>query len=35
MDAKVDNNDLSHNNSVISQFTKQAIPFAQMSHHSN
>jgi ubiquinone/menaquinone biosynthesis C-methylase UbiE len=35
MDAKVDNNDLSHNNSVISQFTKQAIPFAQMSQHSN
>ena len=25
----------SHNDSVISQFTKQAIPFAQMSQHSN
>ena len=35
MGAKVDNSDLSHNDSVISQFTKQAIPFAQMSQHSN
>ncbi len=28
-------NDISHNNSIISQFTKQAIPFTQMSEHSN
>jgi ubiquinone/menaquinone biosynthesis C-methylase UbiE len=29
------NNILSHNDSIISQFTKQAIPFTQMSEHSN
>jgi hypothetical protein len=30
------NNDSSlHNESVISQFTKQAIPFSQLSEHSN
>ncbi|MDW3612376.1 MAG: hypothetical protein QOK90_09645 [Nitrososphaeraceae archaeon] len=30
------NNDSSlHNESVISQFTKQAIPFTQLSEHSN
>ena len=25
----------SHNESIISQFTKQAIPFTQLSEHSN
>ncbi|HEY6587779.1 MAG TPA: hypothetical protein VIY98_05760 [Nitrososphaeraceae archaeon] len=30
------NNDSSlHNESIISQFTKQAIPFTQLSEHSN
>ena len=30
------NNDSSlHNQSIISQFTKQAIPFTQLSEHSN
>ena len=28
-------NNISHNDSVISQFTKQAIPFTQLSQHSN
>ncbi|MDQ6723026.1 MAG: methyltransferase domain-containing protein [Thermoproteota archaeon] len=35
MSTKVSDNDLSHNDSIVSQFTKQAIPFAQMSQHSN
>ena len=29
------NNNISHNDNIISQFTKQAIPFAQLSQHSN
>ncbi len=35
MSTKVNDNDLSHNDSIVSQFTKQAIPFSQMSQHSN
>ena len=35
MDIKLDNNEISHNEVIVSQFTKQAIPFAQMSQHSN
>ncbi len=33
MDEHLD--DVSHNESIISQFTKQAIPFTQLSQHSN
>ncbi|MER5174245.1 MAG: class I SAM-dependent methyltransferase [Candidatus Nitrosocosmicus sp.] len=29
------NNNIDHNDNIISQFTKQAIPFAQLSQHSN
>ena len=29
------NNNTLHNETVISQFTKQAVPFAQLSQHSN
>lgn len=32
---KTANQNISHNDVVISQFTKQAIPFAQLSQHSN
>ena len=35
MEKDIHNTIASHNDSVISQFTKQAIPFAQMSQHSN
>ena len=37
MNFKNSNNDSSslHNESIISQFTKQAIPFTQLSEHSN
>lgn len=31
----MDNNDTAHNKVMVSQFTKQAVPFAQMSQHSN
>jgi len=30
-----DNDHVLHNDTIVSQFTKQAIPFAQMSQHSN
>ena len=37
MNFKNSNNDssTSHNESIISQFTKQAIPFTKLSEHSN
>ncbi|MGI9009662.1 MAG: hypothetical protein ACR2F1_00540 [Nitrososphaeraceae archaeon] len=37
MNFKNSNNDSysSHNESIISQFTKQAVPFTQVSEHSN
>ena len=35
MDVKSEERKISHNDSIISQFTKQAVPFAQMSQHSN
>lgn len=35
MDLKKGKDDTSHNEIIISQFTKQATPFAQMSQHSN
>lgn len=35
MELKSDTNRNSHNDSIITQFTKQAVPFAQMSQHSN
>jgi ubiquinone/menaquinone biosynthesis C-methylase UbiE len=31
----MDSNEISHNEVIVSQFTRQAIPFAQMSQHSN
>ncbi len=35
MENTVNNNNTSHNDNIISQFTKQAIPFTQLSQHSN
>lgn len=35
VDVKSDARKISHNDSIISQFTKQAVPFVQMSQHSN
>ena len=35
MDKPSKQNNTSHNETVISQFTKQAVPFAQLSQHSN
>ena len=35
MENTVNNNNISHNDNIISQFTKQAIPFTQLSQHSN
>lgn len=35
MDEHSKQNNTSHNETVISQFTKQAVPFAQLSQHSN
>lgn len=35
VDSKSENNEIIHNESIVSQFTKQAIPFAHMSQHSN
>lgn len=32
---KNDSNDKSHNDSIISQFTKYAVPYHQLSEHSN
>ncbi len=35
MENTVNNNNIPHNDNIISQFTKQAIPFTQLSQHSN
>lgn len=35
MDSKTRENSVSHNDTIISQFTKQAIPFSQNSQYSN
>ncbi len=35
MENNVNNNNIPHNDNIISQFTKQAIPFTQLSQHSN
>ena len=35
MDSNTRENSVSHNDIIISQFTKQALPFSQMSQHSN
>ncbi|MDN5867318.1 MAG: methyltransferase domain-containing protein [Candidatus Nitrosocosmicus sp.] len=35
MDSNTRENSVSHNDAIISQFTKQALPFSQMSQHSN
>lgn len=35
MDSKSDQATGAHNNTIVSQFTKQAIPFKEMSQHSN
>src|SRR6476469_1234622 len=35
MENTKNNNKIHHNDNIISQFTKQAIPFTQLSQHSN
>jgi hypothetical protein len=35
MSESANQNNTIHNETVISQFTKQAVPFAQLSQHSN
>ena len=35
VDSNTHKNSISHNDIIISQFTKQALPFSQMSQHSN
>ena len=35
MDSNAHENNASHNNIIVSQFTKQALPFSQMAQHSN
>ena len=35
MDSNTNENGVSHNDIIVSQFTKQALPFSQMAQHSN
>lgn len=35
MDSESDQATGAHNNTIVSQFTKQAVPFKEMSQHSN
>ena len=35
VDSNTRENSVSHNDIIVSQFTKQALPFSQMAQHSN